>query len=314
MSGKRWTALVTAAVLFLGMVFLAARLGGGVPRGTGQWEERFVQGDGPDKIAVVKVEGEIVQTGDLTTAAVAEDLVSQLEQAGEDPAVKAVILRINSPGGSVVASDEIYREVLELQRAGKPVVASMGEVAASGGYYVAAGARRIVANPSTFTGSIGVILVLLNLEGAAGNLGVDPIIIKAGRLKDIGSPFRELTEEERQIFQGMIDQSYQQFVDVVAEGRHMSESEAREIATGRPYTGLQADDLGLVDRLGDFDVAVGTARRLAGLERATVVEYRPQVSLQDLLGRGFPGVRSPVEELERQVGVTGPVLKYLYVT
>lgn len=307
-------ALATAAVLFLGMVFLAARLGGGIPRSAGVWNERFVQGEGPDKIAVVSVEGEIVQTGDLTSAAVADDLVSQLRQAREDDAVKAVILRINSPGGSVVASDQIYHEVLEVQRAGKPVVASMGEVAASGGYYIAAGARRIVANPSTFTGSIGVILVLLNLEGAAGNLGVEPIIIKAGRLKDIGSPFRDLTEEERQIFQGMIDQSYDQFVDVVAEGRHMSAAEVEQVATGRPFTGEQAQDLGLVDRLGTFDVAVGTARRLAGLERATVVEYEPQVSLEDLVGGGFPGLRSPVEELERQVGVTGPVLKYLYVT
>ncbi|MGH2723515.1 MAG: signal peptide peptidase SppA [Actinomycetota bacterium] len=313
MSAKRWVALVAAAVLFLGMVYVAGRYGGAVPGPAGPWQEAFVQGEGPDKIAVIDVVGEIVETGRLPEAAVAPDLVSQLQQAGRDDAVRAVVLDLNTPGGSVVASDQIHEAVVDLGRAGKPVVASMGEVAASGGYYIATGAQRIVANPSTFTGSIGVILVLVNLEGTAGKLGVEPIIIKSGRLKDIGSPFSELTEEERQIFQEMIDQSYDRFVDVVAEGRHMSDAEVRELATGRPYTGAQARDLGLVDRLGNFDTAVETARRLAGVEQATVVRYEPPFSLGALFGDGFPGLRSPVEELERSVGVTGPALKYLYV-
>jgi protease-4 len=312
-STKRWLSLVAATVLFLGMVFLVARLGGSVPGAAGPWQETFVQGEGTDKIAMITIEGEIVESGDLTRAAVAEDLVSQLRQAREDDGVKAVILRLNTPGGSVVASDAIYRELTELRRAGKPVVASMGEVAASGGYYIASGAQRIVANASTFTGSIGVILVLVNLEGTAGKLGVEPVIIKSGRLKDIGSPFRTLTEEERQIFQEMLDDSYDRFVDVVAEGRHMAEADVRELATGRPYTGEQAKALGLVDRLGNLDAAVGVAMRLADLDRATVVTYEPEVSLQDFLSRGFPGAADPVEELEEEVGVTGPVLKYLYV-
>jgi protease IV len=313
-STKRWVALVAAAVLFLGMVYVAGRYGGAVPGPVGPWEETFVQGEGPDKIAVVDIVGEIVETGELSGAAVAEALVSQLQQARRDPAVSAVILDLNTPGGSVVASDQIYREVLELRKAGKPVVASMGEVAASGGYYIASGAERIVANASTFTGSIGVILVLVNLEGTAGKLGVEPVIIKSGRLKDIGSPFKELTEEERQIFQEMIDQTYGRFVDVVAEGRHMSDTEVRELATGRPYTGEQAQELGLVDRLGNFDTAVDVALRLSGLEDATVVQYEQPFSLESFLGDGFPGFQSPIEELEQQVGVTGPVLKYLYVT
>jgi protease IV len=315
MNAKRWVALAAAAVLFLGMVYAVARFGGaGTVGGPGPYEEVLLQGEGLDKIAVIDVEGQIVENGDPTTQAVAQELVAQLRQAGEDPFVRAVILRVNSPGGSVVASDEIYNQVLDLKRAGKPVVASFGEVAASGGYYVSAGANRIVSDPSSFTGSIGVILVLLNLEEAAGNLGIEPVVVKSGRLKDIGSPFRDLTEEERGIFQAMIDESYERFVDVVAEGRHLPESEVRELATGQPYTGQQALDAGLVDTLGGFDRAVQVAERLADIEGAAVVEYQPRITFEQLLGGSLPGVRSAVEEIEDRVGVTGPVLKYLYVT
>jgi protease IV len=315
MHAKRWVALAAAAVLFLGMVYAVARFGGaGTVGGPGPYDEVLLQGEGLDKIAVIDVEGQIVENGDPTTQAVAQELVAQLRQAGEDPFVRAVILRVNSPGGSVVASDEIYNQVLDLKRAGKPVVASLGEVAASGGYYVSAGASRIVSDPSSFTGSIGVILVLLNLEEAAGNLGIEPVVVKSGRLKDIGSPFRDLTEEERGIFQAMIDESYERFVDVVAEGRHLPESEVRELATGQPYTGQQALDAGLVDTLGGFDRAVQVAERLAEIEGASVVEYQPRITFQQLLGGSLPGVRSAVEEIEDRVGVTGPVLKYLYVT
>jgi protease IV len=315
MKAKRWVALFAAAILFLGMVYAVARFGGaGTVGGPGPYDEVLLQGEGLDKIAVIDVEGQIVENGDPTTQAVAQELVAQLRQAGEDPFVRAVILRVNSPGGSVVASDEIYNQVLDLKRAGKPVVASFGEVAASGGYYVSAGASRIVSDPSSFTGSIGVILILVNLEEAAGNLGIEPIVVKSGRLKDIGSPFRDLTVEERGIFQAMIDESYERFVDVVAEGRHLAEGEVRELATGQPYTGQQALDAGLVDTLGGFDRAVQVAERLADIEEASVVEYQPHITFQQLLGGSLPGVDSAVEEIEDRVGVTGPVLKYLYVT
>lgn len=317
MNTKRWVALVAAALLFLGMVYVVGRAAGTVSVAGGPFEEVAVQGEGIDKIALIDVQGEIVGTDEeaLGEGASAEELRSELRQAANDDAVKAVILRVNSPGGSVVASDEIYRDVLDLRRAGKPVVASMGEVAASGGYFISAGADRVVANPSTLTGSIGVILVLLNLEGATGKLGIEPVVFISGRLKDIGSPFRDMTEEERQILQRLLDESYERFVEVVAEGRHMSELEVRELADGRPVSGYQAFRSGLVDRLGDLDTAIETARDLAGLETATVVEYRRPLSFADLLGRGlFPGASDPIGQLERSVGVTGPVLKYLYVT
>jgi protease-4 len=315
MNAKRWVALAAAAILFLAMVYAVARFGGaGTVGGPGPYDEVLLQGEGLDKIAVIDVEGQIVENGDPTTQAVAQELVAQLRQAGEDPFVRAVILRVNSPGGSVVASDEIYNQVLDLKRAGKPVVASFGEVAASGGYYVSAGASRIVSDPSSFTGSIGVILILVNLEEAAGNLGIEPIVVKSGRLKDIGSPFRDLTVEERGIFQAMIDESYERFVDVVAEGRHLPESEVRELATGQPYTGQQALDAGLVDTLGGFDRAVQVAERLAEIDEASVVEYQTRITLQQVFGGSLPGLDSAVEEIEDRVGVTGPVLKYLYVT
>jgi protease IV len=311
---KRWVSLAAALVLFLGMVYVVGRYSGtGVRTDTGPWDEVFVQGEGDDVIAVVNVEGEIVETGGGDGVAVADDLVSQLQQARRDDTVKAVILRLNTPGGSVVASDEVYREVLDLRRAGKPVVASMGGVAASGGYFISAGADRIVANPSTITGSIGVILVLVNLQDAAGKLGIEPVVITAGRLKDIGSPFRELTEEEREIFQTLLDEAYDRFTGVVGEGRHLSSGEVTGVADGRPLSGAQAQEAGLVDELGDFDAAVEAARELADIDEATVVEYAPDVSLADLLRPQFPGFDSPVEEIERRVGVTGPVLKYLYV-
>jgi protease-4 len=316
MNTKRWVALVAAALLFLGMVYVVGRSAGAVPATGGPFDEVVVQGEGTDKIALIEVHGEIVGTDEeaLGEGASAEELRSKLRQAANDDAVQAVILQVNSPGGSVVASDEIYRQVLQLRRAGKPVVASMGEVAASGGYFISAGADRVVANPSTITGSIGVILVLLNLEGATGKLGVEPVVFISGRLKDIGSPFRDMTEEERQILQRLLDESYERFVEVVAEGRHMDELAVRELADGRPISGFQAQRAGLVDRLGDLDTAIEEARNLAGVDSATVVEYRRPLSLGDLLSQGFfPGFTDPIEELEGSVGVTGPALKYLYV-
>lgn len=318
MSAKRWVALGASAVLFAGMVYLAASLPGTRASGPrGPWDEEVLRGEGDDKVAVIDVQGELVElAGDRGVTgrpASAGSLISQLRQAEEDDAVVAVILRLNTPGGSVVASDEVYGQVRDLRRAGKPVVASMGEVAASGGYYISSAADRIVANPSTITGSIGVIMVLVNLEGSTGKLGVEPIVIKAGRLKDIGSPFRDVTQEELAIFQSLIDEAYGRFVSVVAEGRHLSEAAVRTLADGRPYSGAQAKRLDLVDALGDFDDAVDVAERLAGVDDPTVVRYTRRLSLADLVFSRWPGFSSPVEEVERSLGVTGPSLQYLYL-
>jgi protease-4 len=311
---KRLVALLAAAVLFPATLFQLARFGP-EPIGAGPWREDLIRGDGARKIAVVNVQGEIVSGSEGffgSAQATSGNLVSQLEQARNDDTVSAVVLRLNTPGGSVVASDEISREVAKVRKAGKTVVAAMGEVAASGGYFIAAGANSIVANPSTITGSIGVIMVLLNLEGAAGKLGVDPIVIKAGRLKDIGSPFREMTPGERRIFQGLLDEAHRRFMNVVAQGRRMSIEKVGDIADGRILSGEQAREAGLIDRLGTFDDAVTEAKRLERLREARVVEYERPFSFTDFF-TGVTRIRNPRDEVERSFGVTGPRLAYLYL-
>jgi protease-4 len=311
---KRLVALIAAAVLFPATLLQVGRFGP-EPAAAGPWGEDLVQGEGTRKIAVVNVQGEIVSgsEGFLGSAeATSGNLVSQLEQARNDDAVSAVVLRLNTPGGSVVASDEIAREIAKVRRAGKAVVAAMGEVAASGGYFLAAGANSIVANPSTITGSIGVIMVLLNLEGAAGKLGVEPIVVKAGRLKDIGSPFRDMTPSERRLFQRLLDEAHVRFMNVVSRGRQMPMRRVRGIADGRILSGEQAREAGLVDRLGTFDDAVAEAKRLERLNEARVVEYEPPFSFTDFF-TGVTRIRNPREEVERSFGVTGPRLAYLYL-
>ncbi|HEX2069254.1 MAG TPA: signal peptide peptidase SppA [Actinomycetota bacterium] len=311
---KRLIALIAAAVLFPATLFQVGRFGAG-PVAAGPWQEDLIQGEGARKIAVVNVQGEIVSgsEGFLGSAeATSGNLISQLEQARNDDAVSAVVLRLNTPGGSVVASDEIAREIAKVRRSGKAVVASMDEVAASGGYFLAAGANSIVANPSTITGSIGVIMVLLNLEGAAGKLGVEPIVVKAGRLKDIGSPFRDMTPGERRIFQRLLDEAHVRFMSVVSRGRQMPMRRVRGIADGRILSGEQAREAGLVDRLGTFDDAVAEARRLERLSEASVVEYERPFSFSDFF-TSVTRIRNPRQEVERSFGVTGPRLAYLYI-
>jgi protease-4 len=311
---KRLIALIAAAMLFPATLFQVGRFGPD-PAAAGPWQEDLVQGEGARKIAVVNVQGEIVSgsEGFLGSAeATSGNLISQLEQARTDGAVSAVVLRLNTPGGSVVASDEIAREIAKVRRAGKAVVASMDEVAASGGYFLAAGANSIVANPSTITGSIGVIMVLLNLEGAAGKLGVEPIVVKAGRLKDIGSPFRDMTPGERRIFQRLLDEAHGRFMNVVSRGRQMPMRRVRGLADGRILSGEQAREAGLVDRLGTFDDAVAEAKRLERLSDASVVEYERPFSFSDFF-TGVTRIRNPREEVERSFGVTGPRLAYLYL-
>jgi len=228
------------------------------------------------KIAVIPLNGAIVgasQQGLLTSGGITPNLVrSYLRKAEDDGFVKAVILRIESPGGSAAASQEIAAEVLRFrEETGKPVVVSMGGVAASGGYYISVYADRIVANPATLTGSIGVISELIYIEGLLEKLGLEMEIIKAGEHKDMG--IRPLTDEERQIMQAITDELYEQFVNTVADGRNLPPETVRNLATGQVYTGSQALKLGLVDELGGLDKAIEVAAELAGLTAFTVEEY-----------------------------------------
>ncbi len=220
-----------------------------------------------EAVAIVYVEGPIVAGKPssefaVSDAAYSETIVKHLRSAQTNPAVKAVVLRVASPGGSVVAAREIYDAVMEIRARGTSVVASFGEVAASGGYYVAAGADKIYAHPATLTGSIGVLAIFPNLEGLTEKIGVKMIVIKSGPSKDHSAGYRDLTVAERATWQTMIDEIYGDFVNVVAQGRRLDEERVRQLADGRVYTGKQAKQVGLVDELGNLDAAVDAAAKL----------------------------------------------------
>jgi len=266
-----------------------------------------------DAVAVMRLDGAITSSAEayFTTRGITPDRVTDLlEQADADPSIKAVVVRVNSPGGSVVASDEIYHALLEFE---KPVVVSMGEVAASGGYYIACGSDYIVAHPDTLTGSIGVISQFLNVEELLDEIGVDVVVITSGPHKDIGSPFREMTEEEQALWEGIIDEIYEGFVELVAQARGLPLEEVRALADGSIYTGRQALELGLVDEVGTLDDAVAKAAELGGIEgEPRVVELKPTPTFFDLL-YGFQ-TRSALPTLEEILGWAGvPSLQFRFV-
>ncbi len=229
-------------------------------------------------VAIIEVRGPIVSgepdTFDFSGVAVAasERIVRLIEKAAGDPDVKAILLRVESPGGSVVGSDQIYRA---LKRAGKPVVAQMGEVAASGGYYVSMAAEHVVAYPDTLTGSIGVISEFTNIEGLYEKLGLQSHIVKSGENKDFGNPTSPFTDEDRRLWQAVIDEVYEGFVRVVADGRKMRVEQVKPLADGRIYTGRQALAVGLVDQLGGYEEALAEAARRGGITgEPRVIRYR----------------------------------------
>jgi protease-4 len=271
-----------------------------------------------DSIAVVRIEGTIVsgreQDWALTASdsAYSESIIQRLEQAQQDSSVKAVVLRVNSPGGGIVATDEIYSALKEMS---KPIVVSMGETAASGGYYVSCAAKKIVANPVTLTGSIGVISTVPNFEGLLDKIGVEMLVIKSGAMKDELSPYREPTAEEIAHWQEITDEAYERFVGVVAEGRDLDLEEARELADGRVYTGQQALELGLVDQLGNLSDAIDLAAELGGIEgEPRIIEYQKAPNLVQTLLSGLSPLpdRISIDDLlgiERRFTV-----QYLYVS
>jgi len=209
-----------------------------------------------DRIQVIRLSGIIAdkpESSIFTMGETSTNALKQLRKAVKDKHVKGILLRINSPGGTVPASQEISDEVLSLKGEGKPIVASMADLAASGGYYIAAQADKIVAEPGTLTGSIGVIFSTINLKGLGTKLGLEPEVVKSGQFKDIGSPYRPMTKEDRAILQTLIFDSYDQFVSAVAHGRKMPIEIVKKLADGRVYSGRQAVKLGLVDQLGGYD-------------------------------------------------------------
>lgn len=266
---RRRTILLAALAIYLGVVvlFVAALSTAMAPTGGGA-----VFGA---RVAIVELEGTIVDV---------DDLLRELKAHRDNPLVKAVVLRINSPGGVVGPTQELHAAVMRLREAGKPVVASLGAVAASGGYYVAVAADRIYANPGTLTGSIGVIFQLPNVDGLMKKVGVDYVVVKAGRYKDIGNIARPMAPEERRILQTLLDDVHAQFIAAVATGRKLDPTEVVGFADGRIVSGAQAKDLHMVDALGGLEEAVDGAATLAGLSRPPrVIGPRRKLSIMELL-------------------------------
>jgi len=242
-------------------------------------KEKVVSGAGRDKILLLDISGLIMETrqrsllglGVVTTPGYVKEV---LDKAAKDKRIKALVLRINSPGGTVSASDIIHHELLAFKKeTGVPVVACLMGLATSGGYYLAQAGDNIVAHPSGITGSIGVLAMKLNIKGLMDKVGVDSEMVKSGEWKDFWSPFRPATPEEKQMMQEVINNYYRGFVEVVAQGRKMNTQEVRRVADGRIFTAPQAKDLGLVDSLGYLDDAIKIAQKQAGLEEARVVRY-----------------------------------------
>lgn len=256
---------------------------------------------GGGTIALVELKEPIVSS---------ENVVRQLKRYRETINVRAIVLRIESPGGGVAASQEIYEEVKKTRKSGKPVVVSMGAVAASGGYYAACGADRIVANPGSITGSIGVISQFMHFNQLLEKIGIDATTIKSGKLKDSGSPFRPMNAEDRKYFQEMIDDVHDQFISTVAEERKIKKETVRKLADGRVFTGRKAYDLHLIDTLGTFEDAIRIAADMGevyGTPR--IIRERKKERLSDII---FGEMRSDFEKLKNEI-LNQPVVQYRYV-
>jgi len=278
------------------------------PREAGHpWQEATLYGRG-EKVVLLEVVGSIPTGKEL------ENLLSKIRQAQEDPGIRAAVLFVDSPGGSVTETEAIHRALKGLAR-DKPLVAAFGTVAASGGYYVATAAREIFTPATAITGSIGVIAALPQVQGLLAKLGVQVEVLKEGRLKDMGSGLRPLTPEERTLIQGYMREAYELFVARVAEGRHLPKDKVRQLADGRIYSGTQAIALGLADREGYLEDAAKRAAELAGLEEFRLVRYvKPKGLLDGLLGEEFPlGLASETEQLISLLGQNRLRLEYRYL-
>ena len=232
-----------------------------------------------EKVGIIRVEGVILDS---------RDVIDELKTYAKDSSIKAVVIRIDSPGGAVAPAQEIYKEIVKLKKE-KKVVASMGSVAASGGYYIACPADKIVANPGTLTGSIGVIMEIPNIEGLMKKIGVETKVIKSGKHKDIASMFKSMSEEERKILQSVLDDVHDQFIRAVSEGRDIKYENIKELADGRIFTGKKAKELGLVDTLGNLDDAVNLAGKLSGIKgEPSVVSKKEKLSIWNIISGNLP--------------------------
>jgi protease IV len=282
------TALTT--VMFLGGVILILSVSRMMAGTTAAFQET------KGNIGIIEVTGPIFSS---------KQVVENIKTFRDDEKIRAIIIRVNSPGGSVGPSQEIFRELMKTRET-KTVIASMGSVAASGGYYIAAGADRIVANPGTITGSIGVIMEYVNLAELAKKIGISPVVIKSGEFKDLGSPLRELGDMEEKLLQDLVDELHRQFVLDMARARNIPDEQMAALADGRIYTGQTALDLNLVDRLGNLDDAVQWAGELAEIDDKLVPVYPKDTPISLL--------RRIAQTLFKEIDISGAItdnLRYI---
>lgn len=332
MNGKRWGAIAIAGALFVFsiiisstlMIFKQADMFKETFASTSDFSEEIIEdGTSGDKIVVLHVNGVIQDTGEDVTSIFSsagykhQTFLDMIEAAGKDKTVKGVLLRVNSPGGGVVESAEIHKKLIELKKdSKKPLYVSMGTQAASGGYYISTAADKIFAAPDTLTGSLGVIMQSVNYGELAEKYGVKFETIKSGPYKDIFSPTREMTEDERKILQSMVDNAYTGFVNVIKEGRSLTEEEVLKVADGRIYDGRQAKENKLVDELGYFDDSIAAMKKDLKLKNAQVVEYGNAVGLDSFLSMSVSKVFKEDAELSNIYqllsSTSSPRLMYLY--
>jgi len=332
-TGRGWKILAICLLVVLGIVFVTnirfglhslVAPGRAIQQGEQPLDEVILENNlSDDKIAIVEVEG-IIASSPLGRGgrSMVELVQDQLKTASRDPKVRAIILRVNSPGGEVLASDEIYNVIADFQRTTKkPVIASMGSLAASGGYYVSAPCRWIVANEMTITGSIGVIMHGYNYRGLMNKIGVRPEVFKSGKFKDMLSGDREgeIPEEEREMVQELIDETYAKFTNIVATGRDLANKQNKgsgralapdwsEFADGRILSGKQALKLGFVDELGDFRAAVMRAEELAQVRKANLIRYQERFGLENFF-RIFGKNETPSPSVKIDLGLDFPKLQ-----
>jgi protease-4 len=305
-TGKLWGIVGILLVLTAGCITVKVSLF----EEPGPFKEKTVSGYGRDKVLLLDISGVILEgphriLGLLKGVTSPARVKEELEKAAKDRRIKAVVIKINSPGGTVAASDVILHDLLAFKaERGVPVVVCLQGLATSGGYYVAQAGDTIIAYPTCITGSIGVLAMKLNLRGLMDKVGVDEDMVKSGRWKDFWSPFRPASPKEKEMMQQVIDQFYRGFVDVVATGRNLSLKEARQAADGRIFTADQARDLKLVDQLGYLDDALDLAKTKAGLPKeARVVRYhRP--------GSYKPTIYSRLPDLDLEMA--GPQFLYIW--
>lgn len=332
MTGKRWAALGIAAGIFFVSVIVnmaSAFLFGDFTKmfkenfwAVETFEEEILEsGDPLKRIAVLSVDGIIQDTGEtpsvFSQGYFHRDFMKQLNQVKEDDSIKGLVLSVNTPGGGTKESAEIHDKLVEIQKeTKKPVYVSMGSMAASGGYYISASADKIFASPETITGSLGVIMQSLNYSELADNIGIDYKTIKSGEFKDIMSPSREMTKEEEEILKRMIDNAYNGFVKVIADGRGLPENEVRKLADGRIYDGYQAKELNLVDEFGYEEDAIQSMKKDHDLQGAEVIKYTANAgfgSLFQTAAQKLSGNTGAVNELLHALNrPNSPRLMYLY--